>query len=79
LADKIYKRDSIFGQAMEIGSSEIAGLSWKQLDPILDRLQMVTPEQVQAVAKKYLIDDTLTIATLEPQARGAAKLPYKAF
>jgi zinc protease len=79
LADKIYKRDSIFGQAMEIGSSEIAGVSWKQLDPILDRLQMVTPEQVQAVAKKYLIDDTLTIATLEPQARGAAKLPYKAF
>jgi zinc protease len=79
LADKIYKRDSIFGQAMEIGSSEIAGVSWKQLDPILDRLQAVTPEQVQAVAKKYLIDDTLTIATLEPQARGASKLPYKAF
>jgi zinc protease len=73
LADKIYKRDSIFGQAMEIGSSEIAGVSWKQLDPILDRLQAVTPEQVHAVAKKYLIDDTLTIATLEPQARGATK------
>ena len=73
LADKIYKRDSIFGQAMEIGSAEIAGVSWKQLDLILDRLQMVTPEQVQAVAKKYLIDDTLTIATLEPQARGATK------
>ena len=79
LADKIYKRDSIFGQAMEIGSAEIAGVSWKQLDPILDRLQAVTPEQVQAVAKKYLIDDTLTIATLEPQARGASKLPFKAF
>lgn len=73
LADKIYKRDSIFGQAMEIGSAEIAGVSWRQLDPILDRLQAVTPEQVQAVAKKYLIDDTLTIATLEPQARGATK------
>jgi len=79
LADKIYKRDSIFGQAMEIGSSEIAGVSWKQLDPILDRLQAVTPEQVQAVAKKYLIDDTLTIASLEPQARGTSKLPFKAF
>lgn len=79
LADRIYKRDSIFGQAMEIGSAEIAGVSWRQLDPILDRLQAVTPEQVQAVAKKYLIDDTLTIATLEPQARGASKLPYKAF
>ena len=79
LADKIYKRDSIFGQAMEIGSSEIAGVSWKQLDPILERMQTITPAQVQAVAQKYLIDDTLTIAILEPQARGAAKLPFKAF
>lgn len=73
LADKIYKRDSIFGQAMEIGSAEIAGISWKELDPILDRLQTITPEQVQAVAKKYLIDDTLTVAVLDPQARGALK------
>jgi zinc protease len=79
LADKIYKRDSIFGQAMEIGSAEIAGVSWKSLDPILERLQTITPAQVQAVAQKYLIDDTLTVAILEPQARGAAKLPYKAF
>jgi zinc protease len=79
LADKIYKRDSIFGQAMEIGSAEIAGVSWKSLDPILERLQTITPAQVQAVAQKYLIDDTLTIAILEPQARGTSKLPYKAF
>ena len=79
LADKIYKRDSIFGQAMEIGSAEIAGVSWKSLDPILERLQTITPAQVQAVAQKYLIDDTLTVAILEPQARSASKLPYKAF
>jgi zinc protease len=79
LADKIYKRDSIFGQAMEIGSAEIAGVSWKSLDPILERLQTITPVQVQAVAQKYLIDDTLTVAILEPQARSVSKLPYKAF
>jgi len=32
-------------------------------------MQSITPEQVQAVAKKYLVDDHLTIAVLDPQAR----------
>ena len=71
LSDQIYKRDSIFGQAMEIGSTEMAGFSWKDIDYMLERMQTITPEQVQAVAKKYLIDEGLTIAVLDPQARKA--------
>jgi len=71
LSDQIYKRDSIFGQAMEIGSTEMAGFSWKDIDYMLEKMQTITPEQVQAVAKKYLIDEGLTIATLDPQARKA--------
>lgn len=67
LASQIYKRDSIFGQAMEIGAAEMSGYSWRQLDQILARLKAVTPEQVQAVAGKYFKDDTLTVATLLPQ------------
>ncbi|WP_457824328.1 M16 family metallopeptidase, partial [Staphylococcus aureus] len=47
LASQIYKRDSIFGQAMEIGAAEMSGYSWRQLDQILARLKAVTPEQVQ--------------------------------
>jgi zinc protease len=69
LSEQIYKRDSIFGQAMEIGSSEMAGFSWKDIDYMLEKMQTITPEQVQAVAKKYLVDDGLTIAVLDPQAR----------
>jgi zinc protease len=38
---------------------------------MLERMQTITPEQVQAVAKKYLIDEGLTIAVLDPQARKA--------
>jgi zinc protease len=30
----------------------------------------VTPEQVQAVAKKYFVPDNLTVAVLEPQSMG---------
>ena len=69
LSDQIYKRDSIFGQAMEIGSTEMAGFSWKDIDYMLEKMQTITPDQVQAVAKKYLVDEGLTIAVLDPQAR----------
>jgi zinc protease len=69
LSEQIYKRDSIFGQAMEIGSSEMAGFSWKDIDYMLEKMQTITPEQVQAVTKKYLVDEGLTIAVLDPQAR----------
>lgn len=71
LSEQIYKRDSIFGQAMEIGSTEMAGFSWKNIDYMLEKMQAITPEQVQAVAKKYLVDEGLTIAVLDPQARKA--------
>jgi zinc protease len=69
LSDQIYKRDSIFGQAMEIGSTEMAGFSWKDIDVMLEKMQTITPAQVQAVAKKYLVDEGLTIAVLDPQTR----------
>ena len=69
LSDQIYKRDSIFGQAMEIGSTEMAGFSWRDIDVMLEKMQAITPAQVQAVAKKYLVDEGLTIAVLDPQAR----------
>ena len=69
LSEQIYKRDSIFGQAMEIGSTEMAGFSWKDIDYMLEKMQTIAPEQVQAVTKRYLVDEGLTIAVLDPQAR----------
>lgn len=66
IASQIYKRDSIFGQAMEIGSMEMAGISSRQIDRIIEKLAAVTPAQVQAVAQKYFSDDQLTVASLVP-------------
>jgi zinc protease len=77
LSEQIYKRDSIFGQAMEIGGTEMAGFSWRDIDYMLERMQSITPEQVQAVAKKHLVDDHLTIAVLDPQARKSGAVGSK--
>ena len=67
LSSQIYKRDSIFAQAMEIGMSEMEGFSWRDLDKIIANVQKVSSKDIQGVIKKYLIDDHLTIATLDPQ------------
>lgn len=67
LAGQVYQQDSLFYQAMLIGEWETAGLSWRDLNTRFQRLKAVTAEQVQAVARKYLIDDHLTVAVLDPQ------------
>jgi zinc protease len=67
IAGQVYKLDSMFGQAMEIGQIESAGLPYQKLDRMLDKLQKVTAAEIQAVAKKYFNDDALTIGLLDPQ------------
>ena len=75
IAGQIYKRDSIFGQAMEIGTMEMAGLSHTKIDRIIEKLKAVTAEQVKAVAQKYFGDDALTVATLVPLPITEKKTP----
>ncbi len=71
VAAKVYEKDSIFYQAMQIGTLETVGLDWRLMDEYVDRLKAVTPEQIRTVANKYLSDDRLTIAVLEPQTMTA--------
>jgi len=66
-AGEVYKRDSLFYQAMQIGQLESIGLGHKAIPVMLDKLQLVTAEQVQQVAKEFLQDDNLTVAVLDPQ------------
>ena len=67
LAAQVYQRDSMFYQAMLIGNLESSGFSWRDEPELLERLKAVTAEQVRDVARKYLQDDGLTVATLDPQ------------
>ena len=67
IAEKVYEKDSVFYQAMQIGMLETVGLNWKLNDEYTKRIRQVTAEQIQKVAKKYLVKDTLTVAILDPQ------------
>lgn len=66
VAAKVYERDSVFYQAMQIGQLETVGLDWRLADRYVERIKAVTPQQVQEVVAKYFIDDHLTVAVLEP-------------
>ena len=67
MAAEVYKRDSVFYQAMQIGQLECSGFSWKDIPVMLDKLQAVTAKQVQDAARELFNDDNLTVAVLDPQ------------
>ncbi len=79
MAADVYERDSIFYQAMELGILETVGLGHDALDDYVERIEAVTAEQVRDVARRYLDDDRLTVAILDPQPieGGASARPAK--
>jgi zinc protease len=70
LAQFVYRRDSFFAQALELGELESSGLSFRDADLIPERFKAITAEQVRSAAAKYLVDDGLTVAVLDPQPLG---------
>lgn len=68
-ADHVYYQDSIQAQASIIGSLVSVGLSPDTLDHWIENIRKVTPEQIQAVAQKYLHRDNLTVGTLFPDGK----------
>ncbi|MFV0679193.1 M16 family metallopeptidase [Ottowia sp.] len=78
VASQVYKRDSVMGQAQELGHLWIQGLPLDADDRLIERLRQITPAQVQAVAAKYFGDDQLTVATLLPQPRDPNAKPRQA-
>lgn len=64
---EIYGRDSVTRQAYTLAALEILGAGWEATYEFVDRVKQVTPDQVQAVAKKYLVRNHRTVAVLDPQ------------
>ncbi len=75
VAGEVYKLDSLFNQARELGSHWVQGLPPDADVRLLARLRTVTPEQVKAVAARYFGDDQLTVAELLPQPLDKTRKP----
>ncbi|MEW6600568.1 MAG: pitrilysin family protein, partial [Nitrospirota bacterium] len=64
-ADFIMQQDSVYSQAMLLAEFEMLG-DWRLKDRYLEGLRKVTPDDVQRVASKYLVDDQRTVGILIP-------------
>ncbi len=76
-AKDVFQKDSNFYQAMELGMLETVGIGWQKANEYVAGINQVTAEQVQEVARKYLIEDNLSIAYLEPQPITESTKPAK--
>jgi zinc protease len=67
VASEVYKLDSLFNQARELGTQWVQGFGVDAGEALIAQLRAVSAEQVQAVAQRYFGDDALTVAHLLPQ------------
>lgn len=72
IAQKTFEKDSLFGQAMEIGLLETVGLGQQTGADYVKRIRAVTPENIQDVAKRYFRAQSLTEAELFPEPQNGA-------
>jgi len=68
VAGEVFERDSIQHMATLLGSLESVGLGHQYMDEYVPGVLAVTAEQIRDVAKKYLIEEHLTVAELIPQS-----------
>jgi zinc protease len=67
IASSVYEKDSNFYQGMQLGMLETVGVGWHKADEYVDKVKGVTAQQLRDVAKKYLIEDHLTVVHMQPE------------
>lgn len=65
-AGEIYKLDSVYNQAQELGTWWVNGLGTDSAERLMSGLRAVTGEQVRSVAQRLFSDDRLNVAVLVP-------------
>jgi len=64
-AQFVFAQDSNFYQAMLLARFELIG-DWRALDSYLPAIRQVTAEDLQRVARRYLVPDSRTVGVLVP-------------
>ncbi|WP_373025382.1 M16 family metallopeptidase [Thioalkalivibrio sp.] len=67
IASEVYQRDSVRSQAFQLGMLETIGVGWQEGDRFVERVRAVTAEDVQRVAREYLVPQRRTVGILDPQ------------
>ncbi|HOP08143.1 MAG TPA: pitrilysin family protein [candidate division Zixibacteria bacterium] len=69
-AEEIWSAYSNLGLAMQLGSAQNLAHDYHYAERLLERMGQVTPEDIMAVASKYLTRENRTVAVLIPVSEG---------
>ncbi len=64
-AAEVFSHDSLAGETGALASFAGIGLGWRERDAFLEHLAVVTPQQIQAVARHYLVPARKSVAEVE--------------
>ncbi len=66
-ANNVYKFDSVFYQAMQVGMLETKNISWKLLDSYYTLSESITLDEIKAAGKAYITTKKPLITVLKPK------------
>ncbi len=64
IASKTFEKDSLFGQALEIGILDSSNLSQQVGSDYIKQIESITPEMLMAVANRYFTDSRMSVVIL---------------
>jgi zinc protease len=65
VSEEIFERDSLYTQAKILGQAEVVGIPWQEDSLYMDRINRVTPKQIQWVLRKYFRPDNKVVVMQE--------------
>ena len=66
-ANNIYKFDSVFYQAMQVGMLETKDIGWENLDNYNSIIESISLDEVKESASKYFLNNNVFTAILRPE------------
>ncbi len=73
IASKIFQKDALFAEAMEMGTLSMSQLPQKVATDYIKNIEAVTPQMLQKVAQTYFTDDNLTVVRLKQSPKANAQ------
>lgn len=73
ISELLFKMNSNFGLAESLTYFQAVAGDWKYLTEHASVLEKITPQEIQDVAKKYLVKSNQTVSILKPSSKSSVK------
>ena len=66
-SNSVFKFDSVFYQAMQVGMLETKNISWENLDKYYTISESITLDEIRFAARSYILNNKPLVTVLRPK------------